>query len=290
MKFCVLTVLLGAAGLSSTLTAGVLFYPTAARAPSNQFAKATWTLADPIARAKYADGVRFSTGKGGPFSADEDWWRVLSDKPQPGYWHCNVKILPGRKYLAGCWTRFPNAKILLFFGGREAVSGREWQDRLYYFAGFNAQLKPYFNERLIARLSDDPEKWKCLYYTFTCPNKLVNDAARVELGLYLAAGDMTFSEPFLVDVTDLPPTLEVVIAESRPVVALTVSETDTRDVRWTKKFDKPVMSWKGTLPSSCDAFHGQDRSRPKGHALRVDYADGTSEVVYAPLDNEFTNH
>jgi len=264
-----------------------LIYPTAARTLPNLFDGAVWRLDRKEFLEKHADGVRFARGTGGPFSPTGVTYSVASEKPQPGYWHSRLKVRPGRVYLAGGWCRFGNAKIVMEFLGHAAVGGKPYDERLYYFSGFNTQLKPYFNETLLKRLGGDPSKWRCLYRLVSFPEKLRGDSIGVEYGLYLAAGDMTFSEPFFVDVTDGPRTLDVEIRNSKPIKSLSVADTELRDERWSRTFDSPVTEFRCTLPPEVDAFRGQDRDRPRGHTLTVRYADGTVETVGAPLDDVF---
>lgn len=273
--------------LSFAADGRVLFYPTAARSLPNVYAGVTWYLSDPAFLAKHADGVRFEKGTGGPFSPEDVTYSVRSEKPQPGYWHARIRAKPGRLYLAGTWVKFGSAKLILSYDATVAETGRPVSERLYYMSGFNPQLKPYFDEALMKRLSGDPEKWRCLYRTIEFPTALKQDVVHVEQGLYLAAGDAVFSEPYFVDVTDGPRTLEIDIKDAKPVRRLTVAATDLRDVCWTRAFDTPVTSFACTLPSEIDAFRGQENDRPKGYTLTVSYADGTSEQLTAPLDNVF---
>ena len=271
--------------LSPIASARVLLYPTAVRTLPNVYAGKTWSLADPAFRARHADGVTFAKGTGGPFAPSNATYAVTSTKPQPGYWHAYIQAKPGRTYLAGTWAKFGNAKIILSYDGRFADTGRPVSERLYYMSGFNPELKPYFNEALLKRLGGDPTRWRCLYRTLTFPTALTRDYLHVEQGLYLAAGDVVFSEPFFVDVTDGPHTLEIDIADAKPIRRLAVANVDLRDVRWERSFDPPVTAFKTTLPPEIDAFRGQENDRPKGHILTVTYADGSGETVTAPLDN-----
>lgn len=263
----------------------VLFYPTAARTLPDAYEGVPWTLARPDFLAKHADGVRFEKGTGGPFSPSDVTYGVTSTKPQPGYWHAHIKALPGRTYLAGTWVRFGNAKIILSYDGHFADTGKPVSERLYYMSGFNPDLKPYFDDVLLKRLDGDPTVWRCLYRTVTFQTALKQDVVHVEQGLYLAAGYAVFSEPFFVDVTDGPRTLEIDIADAKPFRRLTVASVDLRDVRWEKSFSPPVTTFRTTLPPEIDAFRGQEGNRPKGHVLTVSYADGSMETLTAPLEN-----
>lgn len=284
MKRVVLLVVLLAFGSAE---GRALLYPTAARLKPNLYDESVWFLASQEQRARDAPDVVFSETKGGPFSSDDHVWCVRSDKPQPGYWHAYVKAKKHRTYLVGTWARFANAKILLWYNGNAAADKKFIGNRLYYMSGFNMMLKPYFCDELLKRLSGDPAKWHCLYRLIEFPVELHRDVVNVGQGLYLAAGDVAFSEPFFVDVTDGPRTLEVDVSGEKPFVALAVTETDTRDVRWEKKFNPPVTSFRCTLPQEIDAFRGQKADYPKGHTLTVRYADGSVETVSAPLENVF---
>lgn len=270
-----------------TVNGEILFYPTAARSLTNMYDSAVWHLNRKEFLEKHAYGVRFSKGTGGPFSPTNAAYSVVSDKPQPGYWISSIKVQPKRVYLAGGWFRFGNAKILLDYTGYAADGGKPFDERLYYFSGFNPQLRPYFNDVLLKRLGGNPDKWNCMYRLVSFPAKLRNDTICVEYGLYIAAGDMVFSEPFFVDVTDGPRTLDIDIRESKPIQSLSVVDTELRDERWSKTFGTPVTEFKCTLPPEVDAFRGQDTDRPRGHTLIVRYADGTQETFGAPLDNVF---
>lgn len=288
MNRIALTVCLALLASVPAFAGHVLLYPTAARTLPNLYGGQDWTLSRAEDRAKHADGVRFEKTTGGPFSSGDVAYAAVSTKPQPGYWHARIRgVKPGRTYLAGTWLRFANAKILLWYGAQTAAEHKAVEERLYYMNGFNPALKPYFNEALLRRLGGDPETWRCMYRLVSFPMDLREDTVTVEHGLYLAAGDIVFSEPFFVDVTDGPRTLDVDIRGAKPIRGLSVASTDLRDVRWERTFERPVTDFKCTLPPEIDAFRGQDKDSPKGHTLTIRYADGSVETVSAPLDNVF---
>ena len=267
-----------AAAIAGTVLGDVLLYPTAARQAGNLVSSVKWT---PPMRTD----LTAASGFGSPFSESNRTMCVKSDKPLPGYWQTTVKAQKGRIYLAGAWARFANAKLLFWHYGKNAVTGKYVDERLYYFHGFNGMLMPYFSAETLKCLRADPEKWGIFYRTMSFPDGLARDSLTLAYGLYLTAGDVTLSEPFFVDVTDGPRTLDINIDGVRPIVSLIVTQADTRDVCWEKKFSPPVTLFSCTLPDEIDAFRGQDSIWPKGHILTVRYADGTIETTAAPHEN-----
>ena len=106
--------------------------------------------------------------------------------------------------------------------------------------------------------------------------------------VFVRGGEMEFSHPFFIDVTDLKDkSLKIDIADSKPVRSLAVVHVGLHDVVWRKEFATPVMRFTTTLPGVTDYSRGFDRNTIEGHALEVQYADGSRETVYAPQERIF---
>ena len=91
----------------------------------------------------------------------------------------------------------------------------------------------------------------------------------------------------LIDITDLPQTIEVVLKGAQPVKKLVVIRSDTRDPEWRKEFATPVTDFAETLPARIMAFEGMADDPMFGHVLLVSYADGTEDRVPCPYDGIF---
>ena len=153
-------------------------------------------------------------------------------------------------------------------------------------------LKPYFSDETLKMIAGDPERWRLFYRTVRFPEAMRADTVTLAHGLYCAAGDVTLAEPFFVDVTDGPRTLDIHIADAKPFVRLTVTRADTRDVCWDRRFKPAATSFTCTLPDEIDAFPEMDerldkgyRPAVKGYVLTVRYADGTMETVASPHED-----
>lgn len=264
----------------------VLFYPTVLRGAKNLFEDGAWRRPS----LPHEKGSESSVVQGGPFSEKAPAWKVVSFEPESAYWRQHVKVMRGRTYLLGAWVKYSNAKILFWNYGKQATDGRRWDQRLYCFGGFNDYLTPYLSPRLRDKLGGDPAAWKLCFRTLTFPEPLDGDQLCCAIGLYMATGEMTFSSPFLVDVTDLADmSLTVDIAGARPIRALTIEHVGVRDTIWRRDFAKPVTDFCEAVPSVTNYARGMegDVNKIEGHALNVYYADGTSGVVFAPQENVF---
>lgn len=261
----------------------VLFYPTAVRNGTNLLGKAVWK---PLLR----DKVFYETGAGGPRLQDSRSWTVSSDEPNPGYWRASVKIDTKRTYLAGSWIRFSNAKILLWYFGHDRETGRNQGRRIYLFNGFNECLEPYLSDLTKELISGDCERWRPLYRTVSFDAPLKNDMLHIWQGLYLAAGKVSFSEPFLVDLTDADRSYTIDIAGTRPISGLKVVRAINGDLNWRKTFEKPVCVFSGKTPPEVDALADIEGGGNllRGHVLVVTYADGGETRVYSPENHIFT--
>ena len=52
------------------------------------------------------------------------------------------------------------------------------------------------------KLVGNPDEWKLCYRILTFPEAVKGDRFCAAMGVYLSTGAMTFSEPFLIDITD----------------------------------------------------------------------------------------
>ena len=262
----------------------VLLYPTVARTGSNILANASWSQPN-------GDTPHFAarTLKGGPFSDAADAWSVTLLAPDGAYWRAYPAVEKGRTYLYGAWVRIDNANILLRSYGTDGGTGKPLDQRLYCYGGFNAYLRPYLSERMAKKLAGDPGEWKLCYRLLSFPNGVKGGRFCAAMGVYLSTGTMTFSEPFLIDVTDAADrSLTVDVSGDRPFRRLAVVATGLGDIMWSKDFAEPVTSFKGTVPADrADFARGQDAAVIEGHTLEVTYADGTSAIVHSPQEKTF---
>ena len=106
-------------------------------------------------------------------------------------------------------------------------------------------------------------------------------------GFVKAPGKATFAEPFLVDVTDQPQTLEIEIKGVKPVKRLVAIRLDTRDPVWQREFNTPVTDFSETMVAASPAFQGMGADPVSGHALLVYYADRTEDRVSCPAEGVF---
>ena len=256
-----------------------------ARTGSNILANVSWSQPN-------GDTPHFvaRTLKGGPFSDAADAWSVTLLAPDGAYWRAYPAVEKGRTYLYGAWVRIDNANILLRSYGTDGGTGKPLDQRLYCYGGFNAYLRPDLSERMAKKLAGDPGEWKLCYRLLSFPNGVKGGRFCAAMGVYLSTGTMTFSEPFLIDVTDAADrSLTVDVSGDRPFRRLTVVATGLGDIMWSKDFAEPVTSFKGTVPADrADFARGQDAAVIEGHTLEVTYADGTSAVVHSPQEKTFT--
>ena len=268
----------------SCAEARVLFYPTALATETNLFDGIAWTPPN----MSCEKGCIYSLAKGGPFSPDEPAYRVKMPRPSAAYWRAHPPVQAGRTYLVGAWVRFANAKVLLCNDAIHPVTGKRINRRLYCFGGHNAWIEPFLSPRTLEKLGGNADEWRLCYRHISFPDGIKPGSHTSAFGLYIAGGEMEFSHPFFIDVTDLKDkSLKIDIADSKPVRSLAVVHVGLHDVEWRKEFANPVTSFSVTLPGVTDYSRGFDRNTIEGHALEVQYADGSRETVYAPQERIF---
>ena len=264
----------------------MLFYPTVLKSGKNLLAGKEW-------KPPYGDTVHFeaSKTKGGPFSPDSPAWHIRLSAPEGGYWRTFPKIETGRKYLYGAWVQIDNSCILLRSYGDKVSDGTLYDQRLFCSGGFNEYLKPYLSGRMVEKLIGDPKEWKLCYRMLAFPHELKNNCFCAAMGVYLSTGAMTFSEPFLIDVTDgVDRSLTVDIAGEKPFRRIAVVATGIGDIVWSKEFAEPVTSYCGTVPAEVADFErGQDERVIEGHTLEVTYVDGSVGRTHSPHEKIFKN-
>jgi len=194
-------------------------------------------------------------------------------------------VKSGRLYMGGTWTCFKTANLCLWWQGRPVGHKADEYYRIYCFSGYSASLERYLTDDTKERLAGNPNEWRLFYRTFRFSAPLTDEACEVQYGFFNGAGDMTFAEPFLIDVTDAPKTMELELKGVKPVKSLEVICLDLRDPMWHHDFDTPVTDFKMTLPENVDAFRNSGEGIP-GHLLIVKYADGVEEHYAAPAEGE----
>ena len=262
----------------------VLIYPTALKSGANLLAGASWRK--PL--EKHAPHAVATFSRGGPLDAEARAMTLSNDHPEFAYWATMAQgIKTGRKYFFGTWAKIKSANLLCWVHGISTVNMKDAGFRVYNFSGGNPCLDLYLDEDVKARLSGDPDRWRLIARTFTPKESFLGGVVSMEIGFFKAAGDIVFAEPFLIDITGQPITLEVEIRGAKPVKKLVVVRTGTNDPEWQKEFSSPVTDFAETLPSRSEAFEGMDGDPMFGRALLVHYADGTQERVACPADGVF---
>lgn len=234
---------------------------------------------------KYAPTCTASVGTGGPTDSAAVARRMVVEKKSFAYWKTAVRgVKAGRTYMGGTWAKFKTANLCLWWQGRPVGYKADEFYRIYSFSGYSASLERYLTEGTKDRLSGDPNEWRLFYRTFKFTAPLKDEVCEVQYGFYDGAGDMTFAEPFLMDVTEAPRTMELELKGVKPVKSLQIICLDLRDPMWHKDFDTPVTDFRMTLPENVDAFRNADGSGVPGNMLIVKYADGVEEHYAAPAD------
>lgn len=264
----------------------LLFYPTALKSGKNLLAGRSW-------KPPMGDTIHFeaSKTKGGPFSAESPAWHIRLLAPEGGYWRTFPKIETGHKYLYGAWVQIDNSYILLRSYGDKVSDGTLYDQRLFCSGGFNEYIKPYLSDRMVDKLIGDPKEWKLCYRILSFPYEMKNNCFCAAMGVYLSTGAMTFSEPFLIDITDgVDRSLTVDIAGKKPFRRIAVVATGIGDIVWSKEFAEPVTSYCGTVPAEVADFErGQDERVIEGHTLEVTYVDGSVGRTHSPHEKIFKN-
>lgn len=262
----------------------ILFYPTVLKTGQNLLAQSSWREPD----RKNAPHVVVAKGVGGPRDARAVALSMSNDSAEYAYWTAKAKgVRMDRTYLFGAWAKVKTANILCWLNGPSVDNGSAVGARVYRFSGCNPELRRYLDDDIRRRLEGDPGEWLLIARTFSLPVAVVGDSLSASFGFYRSSGEATFAEPFLIDVTEAPQTLEVELHGVKPVKKLLVMLCETRDPEWRREFDAPVTEFSATLPAESRAFHGMAADPMSGHALVVTYADGTEDRVACPSDGLF---
>lgn len=279
MKKCLVALLACAA---VQVWGGVRFFPAVVDERPNLIEGRKWTYQTSLAHAVFEDGIGGPTGTGRTY-------RVVSRKAASAYVDSDfVAIEPGRTYLEGAWLRFANAKALVRTIGFDTAINDTYEPRMYAFGGFNSFLAPFFSDSTRRHLGGDPAAWKLVYRTATYPDTLRNNRVRMSMGLYLAEGDVTFADPFLIDITGLKTRpLVVDVKGGKPVRSLSVSEADTHDVIWTRRFECPTTEFREVIEERTDFLRGKENNKMDAYQLEIEYEDGAHERLECPLGGSF---
>ena len=254
----------------------VLMYPTALKTGTNLLADLRWNKPN----RKVSPHAIATMGRGGPLNASAIAMTIENDMPEYAYWTTSTRELrAGRTYFSGAWTRIVSARILLHWSGRKGIDVRAYRS-----SGCDPELQPYLDDDIKRRLAGDPDEWRLIARTFRIPS---DATLGVHYGFYREAGKATFAEPFLIDITDQPHTLDVLARGAKPIRKLVVIRTDTRDSEWHREFEEPVADFFETLPERIRAFDGMGANSLCGYALLVAYADGTEDRVACPAEGIF---
>lgn len=229
---------------------------------------------------------KMERGKGSPFSKTAPTLLVDSAASRPNYWGHSVKVPGGRTFLAGAWVKNNNAKILFWFFGNYGKPVRRMNERIYFFAGFNQQLKTHLSPESQALLGGDPSKWHLCYRLIKTPETAKIFYQNMMIGTYFAAGQITIAEPFYIDVTNIEKSgMTADIKGKKSIKSLNVIDLYTRDVIWSKTFKHPVKSFKQEIPGT-DFRHGLNaKIEFNGYLMQVEYTDGSFASFSAPEEN-----
>ncbi len=262
----------------------ILLYPTALKTGVNLLADKPWRAPSKT----YAPHAVAQQGRGGPLDADAVALALANDHREFAYWLTLVGgIRTNRTYFAGAWTKMTSARLLFWWNGVSAETGKNVDARVYCFSGCMPDLARYFDDDIRRRLAGDPDEWRLIARTFTLPTPVVEDKVHAEYGFFGEPGQATFAEPFLIDVTEQPQTVEVVLKGVKPVKKLVVIRSDTRDPEWRREFVPPITDFAETLPARIPAFEGMACHPMFGRVLLVSYADGTEDRVACPYEGIF---
>jgi len=233
-------------------------------------------------KAGSVPGYETMRTKGTPFARDGVALFMRSQVTSPNYWTCEFRLAAGHRYLAGVWVKNDNAKILVSFSGRGGNPPAAFDQRVYYFSGFNKFLEPYLSEKIKKVLSGDSAGWKLLYRQIDVPDGASVYNVKMHVGIYFTSGTITIADPFIIDITDNKDQQLLVDIESEiPVKAVRVLEQGNLDEIMSEKFDPPVKSLKKEVPRTYFT-RGFDRDEIEGYLMQVEYADGHNSVFSAP--------
>jgi len=271
--------------IATVTLAAALLYPAVVRTEKNLLHAEKWITSG------LPHGQTWERLSGGPFSADESAWKTYSSVPVSSYWAQNVKMEKGHRYLVGMWMRRENARVVIWCRAKQ-TNNKELDKRLYLFGGFNECLAEYIRPSVKELISGDPNSWKLMYRPLEITEDLVYGTA-VSFGIYMSTGTLVFSHPFVIDITGMS-SLPLVVEQSdgKPVSSISLVEAGVRDEVWSRKFEKPEVSFRVSFDGIADALRGFRFAdgQVEGHLLQVKYADGTSESIWAPQENSFTNY
>ena len=263
-----------------------LLYPTVVETGVNLVGDGKWIRPDGNPAQVTAEET-----SGGPFNTTAPAWKLCLATPGGGpYWRHPVKVVQGHTYLMGAWLQIDNTTIAIRGSARNPLNKHAIEDRVYLFGGFNKCLKPYFSERMQAKIIGDPKAWKLCYRLVSYPDGTVGDNLSMSVGIYLATGGITFANPFFIDVTGLADrSLTIDVAGTRPFKRLDVVATGIGDVVWSQNFPQTATTFKGVVPASAADFtRGLTNTLIEGHTLVITYADGTVKSVHAPQEKTRT--
>lgn len=233
-------------------------------------------------KAGSVPGYEMLRVKGTPFCRDGEALFVRSQVTSPNYWTCEFKLAAGHRYLAGVWVKNDNAKILVSFLGRGGNPPETFDQRIYYFSGFNKFLEPYLSEKIKKLLSNDSSNWKLLYRQIDVPSGVQVYTVKMHVGIYFTSGAITIADPFILDITDNKDHQLLIDIESEtPVTAVHVFEQGNLDNIMVEKFDPPVKSLKKEVPRSYFT-RGFDRDEIEGYSMLIEYSDGRNSSFCAP--------
>lgn len=272
--------------MMSWLLFAALLYPSVVKTDTNLFADGRWGRRVDIPKE---DVCRWDKARGGPFSADETVWTVSTSEPMSCFWNQSVPLQTGHRYLVGAWVRRDKACALLWCYGR-TKRDKPYNKRVYLLGGFNRCLDVYLRPEIKSLLGGGGDAWHLLYRPIDVTEDLAG-ATQFKFGVFMSTGTVEFSHPFLVDITgrDSVP-LVAEVGGDKCVCRLAVELVGLRDLQWEKRFPVPAEGCCETI-EAVDALRGFDNPRRiDGNMLSVTYADGSSELVYAPQEGTSLKH
>lgn len=260
-----------------------LLYPSVLKTEANLFKDDQWRSR---ADTEKTDMYKWEMSKGGPFSPDDNAWRVTSFQPMSSFWRQRVKLETGRTYLVGAWFRRDMARALIWCYAR-TKKDKPYDMRMYLFGGFNSCLTPYLRPEVKRKLGGSGDSWQLMYRPIEVKEDLAGPV-EFKLGIFMSTGSVDIARPFLIDITGknrIP--LAVEHCGGKPISRIAVELVGLRDLVWQKSFDRPVQEYFEVVELS-DALRGfKDANRVDGSMLSVTYADGMVENVYAPQEGAF---
>ena len=227
--------------------------------------------------------IKYGKVKGTPFDPEKESLYMRSDCTRYNYWRKRVKVTPNRQYLIGGWVKNEDAKMLCWFHGRPKGAKRIYDQRIFFSTGVKKMLKPYISAPVLEKLGGDTS-WTLLYRIITIPPAL--ESLTMAFGFYASTGRIVVGEAILHDITEagIDERLQVHIDTEKPVKFLSVSESETRDLLWSRSFETPVKKFKEIIPRTSFRFLQDEKRKIGGYILKIIYADG-SEKNFAAASN-----